>query len=183
MAHHKGKPGRLEELLVLANAGDAQAYKTFLEDVADILRVFCKRKTPEHTASYGSDDLVQDIMMAVHLKRHTWRQGEPVAPWLFAIARYKAVDAYRRHGRRIHLDIADFHEVLADPSHGPNANSNDVTNALGLLSGRQRDVVSALSVEGRTIGETARHLGVSEGAVRVAFHRGLARISRRFGGN
>jgi RNA polymerase sigma-70 factor (ECF subfamily) len=42
-------------------------------------------------------------------------------------------------------------------------------------------VVSAISVEGHSIGETAARLGMSETAVRVALHRGLAAIARKFG--
>ena len=43
-----------------------------------------------------SEDIVQDILLAVHLKRHTWDANAPFAPWLFAIARNKLIDALRR---------------------------------------------------------------------------------------
>jgi RNA polymerase sigma-70 factor (ECF subfamily) len=36
-------------------------------------------------------------------------------------------------------------------------------------------------VDGRSISETASNLGMSETAVRVALHRGLAAIAKRFG--
>ncbi|TIS69785.1 MAG: hypothetical protein E5W94_34935, partial [Mesorhizobium sp.] len=36
-------------------------------------------------------------------------------------------------------------------------------------------------VEGRSIGETAAKFGISETAVRVSLHRGLATIAKRFG--
>ena len=41
-------------------------------------------------------------------------------------------------------------------------------------------VVSAISVDGRSISETAGKLGMSEVAVRVALHRGLQAIAKRF---
>ncbi|HEY9056877.1 MAG TPA: sigma-70 family RNA polymerase sigma factor [Aurantimonas sp.] len=172
--------GRLDTLLISANAGDEDAYRQFLHEAANILRGFARRRAPAGASGYDPEDLVQEILMAVHVKRHTWREGEPVAPWLFAIARYKAIDAYRRHGRRVNLDIADFTDKLADPANAPTANRLDVTKALRLLGGRQREVVSALSLEGRSVGETAKRLGVTEGAVRVAFHRGLASIAAKF---
>ncbi|MCP3054905.1 sigma-70 family RNA polymerase sigma factor [Aurantimonas marianensis] len=172
--------GRLDTLLISANAGDEDAYRQFLHEAANILRGFARRRAPAGASGYDPEDLVQEILMAVHVKRHTWREGEPVAPWLFAIARYKAIDAYRRHGRRVNLDIADFTDKLADPANAPTANRLDVTKALRLLGGRQRVVVSALSLEGRSVGETAKRLGVTEGAVRVAFHRGLASIAAKF---
>lgn len=175
------KFGRLDTLLNAANGGDERAYRQFLEESAKILRGFARRRAPANASGFDPEDLVQEILMAVHVKRHTWRAGEPVAPWLFAIARYKAIDAYRRHGRRLNLDIADFAEMLDDPAAIPTASGLDVTKALRLLVGRQREVVASLSLEGRSVGETASRLGVTEGAVRVAFHRGLASIAAKFG--
>jgi RNA polymerase sigma-70 factor (ECF subfamily) len=52
-----------------------------------------------------------------------------------------------------------------------------------MLAPGQRSVVAAVSVGGRSIGETAKSLGMSETAVRVAPHRGLAAIAKRFGPN
>jgi len=175
------RPGRLESLLMAANAGDDGAYRDFLQEVAGLLRGFARAKAPVHAGGFDPEDLVQEILMAVHLKRHTWREGEPVKPWLFAIARHKAVDAYRREGRRINLDIADFTDTLDDPATMPNAKAHDISRALLSLAGRQREVVASLSVHGHSITETASRLGVTEGAVRVAFHRGLAAIAARFG--
>ena len=61
------------------------------------------------------------------------------------------------------------------------AAAHDVGRAVASLGGRQQAVVSALSVEGKSISETARELDMSEGAVRVAFHRGLSAIAKKFG--
>jgi RNA polymerase sigma-70 factor (ECF subfamily) len=43
--------------------------------------------------------------------------------------------------------------------------------------------VSAVALAGRSIAEAAKTLGMSETAVRVALHRGLSAIARRFGQN
>ena len=58
------------------------------------------------------EDIVQEVLLAVHLKRHTWDPTAPVGPWLFAIARNKIIDALRRRGRRVFVDIDDFIDVL-----------------------------------------------------------------------
>ena len=55
---------------------------------------------------------MQDILLAVHLKRHTWDAGASFAPWLFAIARNKLVDTLRRGGRRVFVNIEDFLEII-----------------------------------------------------------------------
>ena len=173
----------LDDLLLRAVAGDEKAYRAFLTDAAVIVRRFAAGRMPRHSAGFDLEDLVQEVLLAVHAKRHTWRPGEPVAPWLFAIARYKAIDAYRRLGRRIEIDIADMGDVFEDPSAMPTAVAHDVKRAVASLGGRQQAVVSALSVEGKSISQTARDLDMSEGAVRVAFHRGLSAIARKFGSN
>ncbi|KTQ86455.1 hypothetical protein NS226_17905 [Aureimonas ureilytica] len=170
----------LDALLRAALQGDDRAYGAFLREAASALRAFASRRAPA-APGYDPEDLVQEILMAVHAKRHTWREGDPVAPWLFAIARYKAVDAYRKHGRKLEVDIDEFAEILASPTAEAVPTPRDVSRAVESLDGRQRAVVSSISVDGRSIGETAEKLKISEGAVRIAFHRGLAAIAARFG--
>jgi RNA polymerase sigma-70 factor, ECF subfamily len=169
----------LARLLRSAIGGDEKAYAVFLSRIAAMVRGFARRKI-----EYGADpeDVVQETLLAVHLKRHTWREDSAVLPWVFAIARYKLIDAFRKRGRRIEVDIADFAETLAEPQQ-ETANPRDVERALERLPLGQRQVVTAISVEGRSIAETAQTLGMNETAVRVALHRGLAAISREAGGH
>ena len=176
-------PTRLEGLDALFGAalkGDDKAYGTFLREAAVVLRAFACRRAPA-APGFDPEDLVQEILMAVHAKRHTWREGEPVAPWLFAIARHKAIDAYRKHGRKLEIHIDEFAEILASPVAETLPNGRDVARAVESLDGRQRAVVASISLDGLSIGETAERLRITEGAVRVAFHRGLAAISARVG--
>src|ERR1700680_5048150 len=55
-----------------------------------------------------ADDLLQETWLRIHRVRHTYRPGEPVLPWIYAIARRVRVDGYRRT-RRITL-----HEIAMD---------------------------------------------------------------------
>ncbi|OQM75529.1 sigma-70 family RNA polymerase sigma factor [Manganibacter manganicus] len=171
----------LSRLLRAAVAGDERAYADFLHRIAARVRGFARRKIVK--GGIDAEDVVQETLLAIHLKRHTWRTDAPVLPWVYAIARFKLIDAFRRRGQRIELEIGDFVETLAAPQPAEAASERDVTRALDGLSPGQRSVVSAISVEGRSIGETARHLGMSETAVRVALHRGLSAIAKRFGRN
>src|SRR5438045_93946 len=88
-----------------------------------------------------SEDIVQDILLAVHLKRHTWDVSAPFAPWLFAIARNKLIDALRRRGRRIFVDIDDFAEMLPGEAPAETASASEVAAQLQTLPARQRDVL------------------------------------------
>lgn len=169
----------LAGLLRAAMAGDERAYQRFLSMVALRVRALARRLTAPG-GGVEAEDIVQDTLLAIHLKRHTWRQDEPVLPWIFAIARFKAIDAFRRRGRRVELDIADFSDTLAAPE-GEAISQRDLGRALDTLSPSQKAVVASVSVEGQSIAETADALGMTNTAVRVALHRGLAAIARRFG--
>lgn len=168
----------LAGLLRSAIAGDERDYARFLERTAALVRGFARRRTAD--GGVDPEDIVQETLLAIHLKRHTWIADAPVLPWVYAIARFKIIDAYRRRGRRVEVDIDDVVETLAQPEQD-RLSDRDVGRALDALAPGQRGVVAAITVEGHSIGETARRLGMTEIAVRVALHRGLAAIARRFG--
>lgn len=169
---------QLAELLRAGNAGDERAYARFLEMVAKSIRSFVRRKIV-----YGGidpEDIVQETLLAIHLKRHTWQTDAPVTPWVYAIAKYKLIDAFRRQGRRVEIDIDELVETLAQPE-VDRVSDREIDRALSSLADGQRVVVTSISVDGHSISQTATALGMSEPAVRVALHRGLTAIAKRFG--
>lgn len=167
----------LSRLLRAAIGGDEKAYADFLHRTAALVRGFVRRKIVQ--GGVDPEDVVQETLLAIHVKRHTWRQDAPVLPWVYAIARFKLIDAFRRRGRRIEIEIDEIAETFAEPE-TETVSERDVNRALDGLPPAQRSVVSSVSVEGRSIGETAVKLGISETAVRVSLHRGLAAIAKRF---
>lgn len=168
----------LAGLLRAAIAGDERAYAEFLARTALLVRGFVRRKIVQ--GGVDPEDVVQDTLLAIHLKRHTWMTDAAVLPWVYTIARHKLIDAFRRRGRHFVVDLDDVAETIAQPEQ-TEASDRDIARALATLSPGQRAVVSAISVEGRSIAETARTLDMSEVAIRVALHRGLAAIARKFG--
>jgi RNA polymerase sigma-70 factor (ECF subfamily) len=169
---------QLAGLLRAAIGGDERAYADFLGRAACLLRGFARRKITH--GGIDPEDVVQETLLAVHMKRHTWQTDLPVTPWLYAVARYKLIDAYRRRGRRVEIEIEEIADLIAEPQ-AETARQWEIDRALESLAPGQRSVVAAISVDGRSIGETSRSLGMSEPAVRVALHRGLAAIAKRFG--
>jgi len=109
--------------------------------------------------------------------------SEPVRGWLFAIARNKLIDALRRRGRRIFVNIDDFAETLPGETPSETASASEVAAQLQSLPARQRDVLQSIAVESFSIKDTAKKLSMSEGAVRVALHRGLASLTARLRDN
>jgi RNA polymerase sigma-70 factor (ECF subfamily) len=168
----------LSRLLRAAIAGDERAYADFLHRIAALVRGFVRRKIVQ--GGVDPEDVVQETLLAIHVKRHTWRPDAPVLPWVYAIARFKLIDAFRRRGRRIEVEIDEIAETFAEPE-TETASERDINRALDGLPPAQRSVVSSISVDGQSIGETAAKLGISETAVRVSLHRGLAAIAKRFG--
>jgi RNA polymerase sigma-70 factor (ECF subfamily) len=170
-------------LMQAAIAGDEAAYRRLLKSVAPVLRAAARRGLARAGQPVDqSEDIVQDILLAVHLKRHTWDVDAPFAPWLFAIARNKLIDALRRRGRRIFVNIDDFAESLPGETAAETASAGEVAAQLKSLPERQREVLQSIAVEGTSIKDTAAKFSMSEGAVRVALHRGLASLTAKLRG-
>ena len=103
----------------------------------------------------------------------------PFAPWLFAIARNKLIDSLRRRGRRVFVNIDDFAETLAERTGRRDRAGRRSRHPSKGLPQRQRDVLQSIAVDSASIKETAAKLSMSEGAVRVALHRGLTSLAAK----
>ena len=159
-------------------AGDNVAYEQLLLELAQSLRVSVRGALIRSGQGNADvEDVVQETLLAVHLKRGTWNPSLPFGPWINAIARYKTVDALRRRGRRASVPIQDLEDVLAGRLEVENA-SADVERLLNELSERQRFIVRAVAIEGHKTAEVASSLGLSNGNVRVILHRALQELAR-----
>jgi RNA polymerase sigma-70 factor (ECF subfamily) len=163
-------------LLRAANGGDARAYAAFLNAVAPVLRGLVRARGRALPADQH-EDIVQEVLLAIHVKRHTWDEGRPLRPWMFAIARHKVVDAFRAGGARVHLDVEDFSEVLAAPPEPDLTAAADVDRLLARLDPRSAEIVRAASLGDEEAALIGARLSMSEGAVRVALHRAMRRLT------
>lgn len=166
------------ELMRAANRADAGAYRQLLTLLAPYLRGIARRGLLRAgRADADCEDIVQETMLAVHLKRETWDEALPFLPWLHAIAHYKLVDILRRQGFReyVPLDICD--ELPAPDGDAEIENATDAGELLSRLKGRQREIVVGMAIEGRSAREVGEKLGMADGAVRVALHRALKTLS------
>jgi RNA polymerase sigma-70 factor, ECF subfamily len=161
-------------LMKAASAGDEAAYRRLLEDIGRSVRAMARAAFARaRMGDADIEDAVQETLLAIHLKRHTWDAQQKLAPWVNAIARHKIVDAMRRRGARRVEPIEDFEDFLAAPeAEDPHALS-DARRLLETLAPRQQDIVRSISLEGQSIAATAARLSMSEVAVRVALHRAL----------
>lgn len=164
------------QLLAAANAGDTRAYARFLQTVTPVLRGIVRAKGGG-LGEASCEDVLQEVLLAIHLKRHTWDMAAPVRPWLYAIARYKVVDAFRARGRKIDLPIEDFAEVLAAEAGVDPTEAADMEKMIGMLGGRSAEIVRKIGMEGVSVADTGKAMAMREGAVRVALHRALQSLA------
>ncbi len=165
----------------LALAGDEASYRSLLLQLAVWLRSAVRWRVHRYGLSPTDvEDVVQETLLAVHLKRQTWRSLEPISPWVLAIARHKWLDHCRRRGRRAEWSLdaeTDFpdKEVPLEPYLTMEAagDQHDVEKLLGRLDDRARQIVQRMGLEGCAARDVAEELNMSEGGVRVALHRAL----------
>lgn len=172
---------RWADLMRAANRDDRASYHRLLHELAPVLRGVVNRGF----ARYGLgpedvEDVVQETMLALHLKRHTWDERRPFFPWVQAIAQNKLVDNLRRRGHRAQIPIDDVSETLATDAPSAEMNGVDAERMIAKLKGRQRDIVVAISIEGASARQVGARLGMTEGAVRVALHRALKSLAKAF---
>jgi RNA polymerase sigma-70 factor (ECF subfamily) len=175
-----GNEERLKDLLLRGLAGESRAYHAFLKELAAHLRAFVRKRLARMPDDM--EDIVQESLLAVHNQRHTYDAGRPLTAWVHAIARYKLVDAVRRRGGTDLLTepLDDAAEVLQTADHEDAHARRDLGELLGTLPERQRLPIVHVKLEGRSIVETARLTGMSESAVKVAIHRGLKALARKW---
>ncbi|WFS03474.1 sigma-70 family RNA polymerase sigma factor [Rhizobium tumorigenes] len=161
--------------------GDGAAYEAFLRVFAvslrQIVEVQLRRMRFDVTEA---EDVVQEVLIAVHARRDQWDPERPLLPWLNAITRYKIIDTsrrLRRHARgRIDLTEEEWSRMFTADRVDFELNRADVEKLIAELPRSEQAAVRAIGLEGASAEEAAMRLGSSEGAVRVAFHRSLKKL-------
>jgi RNA polymerase sigma factor (sigma-70 family) len=162
----------------MAISGDAGAYHRFLVSVTPHLRSMARNRCRTVGASEGdAEDIVQEVLLAIHLKRGTWDQARPIGPWMAAIVRNKLVDTVRRRGRHPTVPIEDVMDTLGVEDQNDDLSDREIDRLLIQLKAEQRDIIQSISIKGSSVRETADRLHMSEGAVRVALHRALKTLA------
>jgi RNA polymerase sigma-70 factor (ECF subfamily) len=159
------------KLMAAAQAGNGGAYRRLLTEVGVWLRRYFTRRLPFSMV----DDAVQETLIAIHGKRHTYEPDRPFRPWLAVIARYKWIDRLRALGREA---TAPLDDNLSEPDHG-----SAVTSAILLerllnhLKPAQADVIRMVKLNGDSVEDASNATGQSISLVKVNIHRGLAKLT------
>jgi RNA polymerase sigma-70 factor, ECF subfamily len=129
-----------------------------------------------------ADDLLQDFWLRIHSARQTYRAGEPLLPWMYAIARRVRIDQYRRNRNRSgrEMQVERLPDVPAPES--TEAGHVDFETLLAALPESQREVLVMLKVSGLSVEEVARATGSSAGSVKQKAHRAYEKLRTLLGG-
>jgi RNA polymerase sigma-70 factor (ECF subfamily) len=161
-----------------AIAGDGRAYHRLLTAVTPHLRVIARKRCEQFGAPASeAEDVVQEVLLAIHLKRGTWDPSRPLGPWMAALVRNKLIDSLRRRGRQAAVPLEDVIATLESDDGVAVADRMDIEQMLSRLKDPQRTIVQSISIEGSSVRETAERLKMTEVAVRVALHRALKALS------
>ena len=167
----------LEQLMVRYQQGDATAITALIQRLSPQLQRFF---LAQFVSRRYADDLLQETWLRVHEVRHTYRPGEPVLPWLYALARNVRVDHYRKLRRREDRErqVEALPEVPAPDRSA--ARGPDLEAMLRELPESQREVLVMLKVSGMSIEEVARATASSAGSVKQKAHRAYEKLRRLY---
>jgi RNA polymerase sigma-70 factor, ECF subfamily len=172
------REAHIKALFLKGQAGDSAAYATCLSELARLMRSFLRKRLlslPDDV-----EDLVQEVLLAIHNQRHTYDASQPMTAWAHGIARFKLVDFFRRRGAQgQHVDIDDVENDLSFEDQSTHDAKRDVITLLDELPGKQRDAIHWVKIEGLSIAEAAVKTGQSESSIKVGIHRGLKALAER----
>ncbi|MCL6741433.1 sigma-70 family RNA polymerase sigma factor [Sphingomonas sp. RB56-2] len=164
--------------MIRALDGDAAAYDALLRLLVPQLRAFFNRRVQSEDVS---EDLVQETLIAVHTKRSTYDRARPFSAWLYAIARYKMADHFRRSYRLMPSEYLD-EQIAAPDFELASLALIDVDRLLGDLPVKQQAAIRATKIEGLSLSEAAAAAGISQSDAKMSVYRGLKRLSARVQG-
>ena len=172
------REAELRARMIRALDGDAVAYDALLRLLVPQLRAFFNRRVNGEDVA---EDLVQETLMAVHTKRSTYDRARPFSAWLYAIARYKLADHFRRSYRIAPAEQLDD-QIAAPDFEVASLALIDVDRLLGDLPVKQQAAIRATKIDGLSLAEAAAGAGISQSDAKMSVYRGLKRLSARVQG-
>ena len=166
-----------EQLMIGYQQADHAATSALIELLSPPLYRFFASQMGSRT---DAEDMLQDAWLRIHRVRHTYRPGEPLLPWVYAIARRVRVDNFRHRQRLASHEIPDKMECSRSAALAvPNGESDELPSfdeLVAPLPESQREVLTMLKVNGLSIEEVARATSSTTGAVKQKAHRAYERL-------
>ncbi|WP_232492434.1 sigma-70 family RNA polymerase sigma factor [Novosphingobium kaempferiae] len=157
--------------MVAAQNGHGGAYRRLLAEMSEWLTRYFQRRLP----AADVDDAVQETLLAIHRRRHTYDPQYPLGPWLAAIAKNKWIDQLRSLARRPMDELLD--DIAVGDHEATVISSSVLASLLDELRPAQAQAILLVKVQGFSVEEASAQTGLSPSAVKMNIHRGLARLT------
>lgn len=171
----------LGRLLVEYQQGNRKSANDFVAVLHPILYRYFLAQTGNPAKA---EDLMQECWVRIHKGRSSYRPGEPVLPWAFAIARHTKIDEYRKDAARSHREavVAGPGEPVTDPRRAIEQGLavSAILSRLHELPDGQREVFVLLKVHGLSVDEVANVVGSSRSAVKQKAYRAYETLRKWF---
>lgn len=167
----------LHDLMVRGLAGDAAAHRQLLDLLSTQFRIFFQRRLRVGDPSYA-EDLVQETLIAIHSRRDSYDPSKPITAWVYAIARYKMIDYFRRTKTTgISVPVDQIGELFSSERADSTDAARDVASLLHHLPSKQRIAIQLVKLEDLSVREAATRTGMSESDIKISIHRGIKKLS------
>jgi RNA polymerase sigma-70 factor (ECF subfamily) len=159
--------------------GDEASHKSLLRKLSAYLRAYFKGQLARiGRRPSDTEDLVQETLIALHTRRHTYERSQPLTPWVYAIARYRLVDYLRRtKAAKMDVPVEEAEGVFAVDDVSAVDSGLDLAKLLAQLTPKMRQAIQFVKLDGLSVSEAAMRAGMSQSAIKVSVHRGLRALS------
>ena len=167
---------KLKSLFILTMNGDQQAYESFLTFTSALVKRYLYFIGGINLAQENADDLHQEILMSIHMKKHTYRTDRPILPWIYAVTKYRYIDYYR-HKKRQPL-MVEFDELAKYTKEETEINLS-FEDILEFLTPKQKNMLMLVKVEGLSYQEAAESMNMSVPSLKTGIHRLVKAIQKK----
>ncbi|MGH3494810.1 MAG: RNA polymerase sigma factor SigM [Sciscionella sp.] len=168
------------ELIALHNDGDPRAFGELIGRHRDRMWAVALRtmRNPEDAA-----DVVQEASISAFRAASHFRAESAVSTWLHRIVVNACLDRIRRQKVRatVPLPAQDAQPSTVRDAMAERETTLEVTAALGALPAEQRVPIVLVDIEGYSVGEAARLIGIAEGTVKSRCARGRVKLAQLLG--
>jgi RNA polymerase sigma factor (sigma-70 family) len=150
---------------------DAEAFHELIQRYSGMVYATCLRMLRN---AHDAEEVAQDCFVA--LTRHELAGGKYVGPWLHRVATNRCLDRIRSEGRRLAREDRAAESAPTETGIAWDDLQDYVDEAIAALPEKERDVILAHFLEGRTQASVAEELGVTRQAVSHRVKRGIEGI-------
>lgn len=171
MVENSSQKRSMEALMHAAQNGDNAAYGELFREITPLIKGFLYNRLGN---GMDNDDLVQEILLAIHKSSHTYNTDRNFKAWMFAIADYKLKDylrAYYRKAALINVDFSEIEHALTDNVTDDYSPSEILAEILVVLPEKQQRIIRMMKIDGYSAEQVAKELKMTTSAVKVSAHR------------